>query len=39
MKRTVLSIMLATLPLTLAWAAEPTPREPYGIGLEGFAYP
>ena len=22
-----------------AQAAEPTPREPYGIGLEGFAYP
>jgi pimeloyl-ACP methyl ester carboxylesterase len=27
------------LPLTLANAAEPTPREAYGIGLEGFAYP
>jgi pimeloyl-ACP methyl ester carboxylesterase len=39
MKRIVLSLLLATLPLTLASAAEPTPREPYGIGLEGFAYP
>jgi pimeloyl-ACP methyl ester carboxylesterase len=39
MKRVVLSALLAILPLTFANAAEPTPREPYGIGLEGFAYP
>ena len=37
MKRLLLSAMLATLPLT-AYAADPV-REPYGIGLEGFAYP
>jgi pimeloyl-ACP methyl ester carboxylesterase len=33
---------LLALPLTAASSAEPTPptpREPYGIGLEGFAYP
>jgi len=33
---------LLALPLTAACGAEPTPsmpREPYGIGLEGFAYP
>src|ERR1700682_6246586 len=29
---------LLALPI-LANAAEPVPREPYGIGLEGFAYP
>src|SRR4051812_29323978 len=39
MKRIVLSILLATLPLAPVRAAEPVPREPYGIGLEGFAYP
>src|SRR3954470_17826792 len=39
LNRGVLSILLAALPLALAGAAEPTPREPYGIGLEGFAYP
>jgi pimeloyl-ACP methyl ester carboxylesterase len=39
MKRVVFSALLAILPLTFAYAAEPTPREPYGIGLEGFAYP
>ncbi|WP_295853913.1 alpha/beta hydrolase [Tardiphaga sp.] len=38
MKRLLLSAVLATMPLT-AFAAEPTTREPYGIGLEGFAYP
>src|ERR1700726_2247968 len=27
------------LPLLSASAAGPEPREPYGIGLEGFAYP
>jgi len=30
---------LAVLPFATANAAEPAPREPYGIGLEGFAYP
>ena len=30
---------LLALPLTSAHAAEPASREPYGIGLEGFAYP
>src|SRR3954451_8755801 len=39
MRRIVLSILLAALPLAPVCAAEPTPREPYGIGLEGFAYP
>jgi pimeloyl-ACP methyl ester carboxylesterase len=34
----VLSALLA-LPFLPADAAEPGPREPYGIGLEGFAYP
>ena len=37
MKRMLLSALLVALPLT-AYAAEPI-REPYGIGLEGFAYP
>ena len=37
MKRLLLSALLVVLPLT-AYAAEPI-REPYGIGLEGFAYP
>jgi pimeloyl-ACP methyl ester carboxylesterase len=42
MKRMLLSALLAILSLAFAYAAEPapsTPREPYGIGLEGFAYP
>jgi pimeloyl-ACP methyl ester carboxylesterase len=42
MKRLVLSALLVAAPLALAYAAEPAqapPREPYGIGLEGFAYP
>src|SRR5947208_8096554 len=39
MKRVVLSALLAILPLAGVRAAEPAPREPYGIGLEGFAYP
>jgi pimeloyl-ACP methyl ester carboxylesterase len=39
MKRLLLSALLAALPLSLAHAAEPIAREPYGIGLEGFAYP
>jgi pimeloyl-ACP methyl ester carboxylesterase len=30
---------LLVLSLIPANAAEPAPREPYGIGLEGFAYP
>jgi alpha/beta hydrolase fold len=30
---------LLVLPCIPAQAAEPAPREPYGIGLEGFAYP
>src|SRR5258706_4769226 len=30
---------LIVLPFTTANAAEPAPREPYGIGLEGFVYP
>src|SRR3954467_9587303 len=39
MRRIVLSILLAALPLAPVCAAEPAPREPYGIGLEGYAYP
>jgi pimeloyl-ACP methyl ester carboxylesterase len=39
MKRLVLSTVLAIMPLAFVHAAEPIPREPYGIGLEGFAYP
>jgi pimeloyl-ACP methyl ester carboxylesterase len=31
--------LLLTLPSISASAAEPAPREPYGIDLEGFAYP
>jgi pimeloyl-ACP methyl ester carboxylesterase len=38
MKRLLLSAVIATLPFA-ALAAEPAKREPYGIGLEGFAYP
>src|SRR5271169_3785291 len=30
---------LLALPLTPSHAADPAPREPYGIDLEGFAYP
>src|SRR5437016_2693735 len=30
---------LLALPFTPAVAADPAPREPYGIDLEGFAYP
>ena len=30
---------LLASPFLSAHAADPTPREPYGIGLEGFAYP
>src|ERR1700712_364107 len=39
MKSFVLSALLAVIPLAAVHAAEPTAREPYGIGLEGFAYP
>jgi pimeloyl-ACP methyl ester carboxylesterase len=39
MKRIILSILLAAVPLAFVHAAEPASREPYGIGLEGFAYP
>jgi pimeloyl-ACP methyl ester carboxylesterase len=39
MYRLVISALLAALPLTVAHAAELAMREPYGIGLEGFAYP
>jgi pimeloyl-ACP methyl ester carboxylesterase len=38
MKRLLLTALLATLPLLPA-RAETATREPYGIGLEGFAYP
>src|SRR4030088_3241554 len=39
MIRIVLSALIAAMPLAFVHAAEPAPREPYGIGLEGFAYP
>jgi hypothetical protein len=43
MRRTLLHLLsaatLLALPLISARAAEPVPHEPYGIGLEGFAYP
>src|ERR1700716_2286307 len=39
MKRVVLFALLAAMPLAFVHATEPTSREPYGIGLEGFAYP
>src|SRR5258707_6430806 len=39
MKRFILSALLAVMPLAFVHAAEPASREPYGIGLEGFAYP
>jgi hypothetical protein len=31
--------VLVILPVATANAADPAAREPYGIGLEGFAYP
>ena len=34
-----LTAALVVMPSIAASAAEPVPREPYGIGLEGFAYP
>src|SRR6195952_3266123 len=39
MKRFVLSALLAAIPLAFFAPPEPAPPEPYGIGLEGFAYP
>src|SRR4051794_20078373 len=43
MNRVIISalsaVALLALSLLSAHAAEPTPREPYGIDLEGFAYP
>jgi pimeloyl-ACP methyl ester carboxylesterase len=42
MRRIPLFVISATallLPALSAHAAEPAQREPYGIGLEGFAYP
>lgn len=41
MNRPILCAVLALLAVTPAWAtdAPTTPREPYGIGLEGFPYP
>src|ERR1700733_4146047 len=35
----VAALSAALLVLPSAHAAEPASREPYGIGLEGFAYP
>ena len=35
----VAAAALLVSPAIAASAAEPAPREPYGIGLEGFAYP
>ncbi len=35
----LISAVLIALPLIPAHASEPATREPYGIGLEGFAYP
>ena len=42
MNRVLMAGLLAALlvpPGRLTHAAEPAPREPYGIGLEGFVYP
>src|SRR6202048_3349545 len=41
MRRSFLRLLsaLLVLPSLPVHAAEPAPREPYGIGLEGFAYP
>jgi pimeloyl-ACP methyl ester carboxylesterase len=35
----VIAAALLILPRMMAHAGEPAAREPYGIGLEGFAYP
>jgi pimeloyl-ACP methyl ester carboxylesterase len=37
--RILAAVLSALLVTPLAHAAEPAQREPYGIGLEGFAYP
>lgn len=37
--RSLYLLPFAMLSLTAAHAAEPVAKEPYGIGLEGFAYP
>ena len=37
--RATLAAALLASPFTSAHAADTTPREPYGIALEGFAYP
>ncbi|HAP48927.1 MAG TPA: alpha/beta hydrolase, partial [Afipia sp.] len=37
--RSLYLLPFALLSLTAAHAAEPVAKEPYGIGLEGFAYP
>jgi len=39
MRRVITILLLLVAGLTAAPAAEPAPREPYGIALEGFAYP
>ncbi len=39
MKHIMFAALLAVMPPAIVDAAEPAPREPYGIGLEGFAYP
>jgi pimeloyl-ACP methyl ester carboxylesterase len=39
MNRVLIPALVALLVPPFALAAEPTQREPYGIGLEGFAYP
>ena len=35
----IAAALLRILPSIAAHAAEPAAREPYGIDLEGFAYP
>ncbi len=35
----LISVALLVLPSIPGHGAEPAQREPYGIGLEGFAYP
>jgi pimeloyl-ACP methyl ester carboxylesterase len=39
MKRVAWSVLLTALFCAVAHAADTASREPYGIGLEGFAYP
>jgi pimeloyl-ACP methyl ester carboxylesterase len=38
-RRFIAALLAAFFVSPTAQAAEPAPREPYGIGLEGFAYP